>query len=54
MKDMPVIPERTGRKPDNRKTAKKLLAECRMFFSEPENERMYLEWKAGRNKKGAV
>lgn len=55
MSDMRVIPEKTGRKPEYGKTARKLLEECQRYFSEPENQRIYMECKTGRNdKKEAV
>ena len=54
MKDMTVIPERADRKPDYRKTAGMLLNACREFYQNEENERMYMEWKNGRNKEEAV
>lgn len=55
MSDMRVIPELTGRKPDYGKTTRKLLEECKIFFSEPENRQMYMECKNGQSdKKEAV
>lgn len=49
MKEMKVKSVRTAdRKPNYRKTAPQLLARCREFFKDPENERAYQEWKAGK------
>ena len=33
------------------KTAEALLERCREFYQNPENERAFLEWKAGKDKK---
>ena len=33
------------------KTAAELLERCREFYQNPENERAFLEWKAGKDKK---
>lgn len=33
-------------KPKYKKTAAALLARCREFYKDPENERAYQEWKA--------
>ena len=33
-------------KPKYKKTAAALLARCREFYQDPENERAYQEWKA--------
>lgn len=56
MNGLPVIPEKSDRKPDHTKTARLLLAACREFYREPGNEAAYTEWakKNGRNKKKAV
>lgn len=32
-------------------TAAELLERCRLFFRDPENEREFQEWKAGKGKK---
>ena len=45
------------KKPDYTLTAPALLERCRAFYQDPENERAYQEWKAGRdikNEKAAV
>ena len=36
-------------KPKYKKTAAELLGRCRMFYQDPENERAYQEWKAGKD-----
>ena len=38
-------------KPNYQKTAAELLKRCREFYQNPENERAFLEWKAGKDKK---
>lgn len=54
MNDMRVIPEKSEKKPDYRKTAAGLLEACRAFYREPENEEAYMASKKnGRNKKKA-
>ena len=41
------ITARTAKdKPKYKKTAAALLARCREFYQDPENERAYQEWKA--------
>lgn len=55
MSDMRVIPEKSEKKPDYRRTAAELLAACRAFYREPGNEEAYMaQAKNGRNKKKAV
>lgn len=38
-------------KPDYTLTAPALLERCRAFYKDPENERAFQEWKAGRSGK---
>ena len=38
-------------KPNYRRTAAALLERCREFYQDPENERAYQEWKAGKEEK---
>lgn len=38
-------------KPNYQKKAAELLKRCREFYQDPENERAFLEWKAGKDKK---
>ena len=38
-------------KPKYKKTAAALLARCREFYQDPENERAYQEWKARKEEK---
>ena len=35
-------------KPKYRKTAAALLTRCREFYQDPENEKAFQEWKAGK------
>lgn len=54
MNDMRVIPEKSEKKPDYRKTATGLLEACRAYYREQENEEAYMASKKnGRNKKKA-
>lgn len=48
---MKVSAEGSGKAPDVKKTAAALLIRCREFYSDPENERMYMAWKNGRKTK---
>lgn len=41
----------SGKKPDFKKTAPMLLKRCRDFYQDPENERAFQEWKAGKEAK---
>jgi len=45
---MTVASTEAKAKPDYTKTAAALLARCREFYQNHENERAYQEWKAGR------
>ena len=38
-------------KPNYQKTAAALLERCREFYQDPENEKAFQEWKAGKDKK---
>lgn len=38
-------------KPNYQKTAAALLERCREFYQDPENERAFLEWKTGKDRK---
>lgn len=53
-----AITARTAKEtPKYKKTAAALLNRCREFYQDPENERAYQEWKAGKdgkNEKEAV
>ena len=48
MEELRVIAREAATKPNYRKTAAELLARCREFYQDPENERAYQEWKAGK------
>lgn len=41
----------TTARPDYRKTAAELLARCRTFYEDPENEKAYQAWKEEQKKK---
>ena len=38
-------------KPNYQKTAAALLERCREFYQDPENEKAFQEWKAGKDRK---
>lgn len=38
-------------KPNYQKKAAELLKRCREFYQDPENEKAFQEWKAGKDKK---
>ena len=38
-------------KPNYQKTAAELLKRCREFYQNPENEKAFQEWKAGKDRK---
>ena len=46
MNEMPVILETSNSRPEYRKTSGMLLTALRAFYSKPENEEAYQEWKA--------
>ena len=48
---MKITVEMATEKPKYKKTAAALLERCREFYQTPENERAFLEWKAGKDKK---
>ena len=57
MTELQITARAVKDKPKYKKTAAALLARCREFYQDPENERAYQEWKAGRsgkNEKAAV
>ena len=45
--------ERAASPPKYDTAAAELLARCREFYQDPENERAFLEWKAGKEAKEA-
>ena len=49
MSEMKVTATRTRTKPKYDALAAELLARCRAFYEDPENERAYQEWKAGKD-----
>lgn len=57
MTELRIIAEAKKQAPDYSRTAGQLLAACRSFYQDPENEKKYQEWKrrrSGKNEKAAV
>ena len=46
MTELQITARAVKDKPNYKKTAAALLARCREFYQDPENERAYQEWKA--------
>ena len=44
--ELRITERSSGKKPNYKKTAVQMLARCREFYQDPENERAYQEWKA--------
>ena len=53
MTELQITARAVKDKPKHKKTAAALLARCREFYQDPENERAYQEWKATRAAKAA-
>ena len=51
MTEMRITAVSSGKAPDYSRTAGLLLTACREFFKDPENEKAYREWMAGREEK---
>lgn len=51
MTEMKTIGRPSGKRPNYKPTAAALLERCRSFYEDPENERAFLEWKAGKERK---
>ena len=49
MSEMTISAVRVKEKPNMQKTAAALLERCREFYLDPENEKAFLEWKAGKD-----
>lgn len=49
--ELKIIHETTQAEPKYQKTAGMLLTACREFYNDPENEKAFLDWKAGREEK---
>lgn len=49
--EMRILATEAKTKPDYTKTAPALLERCREFYRDPENEKAFQEWKAGRSGK---
>ena len=43
--EMPITATIVKKAPNYRKTARELLASCRAFYEDPENEKAFQEWK---------
>ena len=48
MTELTITARSSGKRPEYKKTAAALLERCREFYQNPENERAYQEWKAGK------
>ena len=51
MEQMRITVRTAEEKPNYKKTAAELLKRCREFYTDQENERAFLEWKAGKEQK---
>lgn len=51
MTELRIIAEAKKQTPDYSRTAGQLLAACRSFYQDPENEKKYQEWKRRRSEK---
>ena len=51
MKEMKVTAVRCRKRIRPETSAVFLLERCRAFYQDPENEKAFLEWKAGKGKK---
>ena len=49
MTKLAITARESKERPKHRKTAAALLERCRTFYQDPENERAYQEWKAGKD-----
>ncbi len=49
--ELRILATEAKTKPDYTKTAPALLERCREFYRDPENERDFQEWKAGKEVK---
>ena len=51
MTELRITATESGQKPKYRKAAAALLELCREFYQDQENERAFMEWKAGKEMK---
>ena len=51
MSEMRITVSQAKDKPNYQKTAAELLKRCREFYQDPENEKAFQEWKAGKDRK---
>ena len=49
--EMRITVRQAEEKPNYQKTAAELLKRCREFYQDPENEKAFQEWKAGKDRK---
>jgi len=49
--EMKVTARKCAEEPKYTKTAAALLERCREFYRDPENEKAFQEWKAGKDEK---
>ena len=46
-----ITVSQAAEKPNYQKKAAELLKRCREFYQDPENEKAFQEWKAGKDRK---
>ena len=51
MREVRITVSQAEEKPNYQKTAAALLERCREFYQDPENEKAFQEWKAGKDRK---
>ena len=51
MSEMRITVRQAEEKPNYQKKAPELLKRCREFYQDPENEKAFQEWKAGKDRK---
>ena len=51
MTELTVTARGSGKEPNSKTTAAELLERCREFYQDPENEKAFQAWKAGRSGK---
>ena len=51
MTELLITARASEQKPNYKKTAPALLERCRKFYQDPENEKAFQEWKAGKEGK---
>ncbi|MBO7661955.1 MAG: hypothetical protein J6U01_01130 [Clostridia bacterium] len=51
MNEIRITVSQAEEKPNYQKKAAELLKRCREFYQDPENEKAFQEWKAGKDRK---